>query len=383
MLAPARRVAGHRASTSILRLGRTRPDDEHEPFGVTQFALRASRAANGVSQRHGGVSREMWQALWPDRAVDDVPIGHVTNGVHVPSWVGAPMRAPARPPPRRGLAAARGATRRRSRRSTRSRTRSCGRCAASSAGLLVDYVRDRSQLRPDRARRPARLRRGRGAGVRPGRPDDRLRAAAGDVQAPAPAAARRRSAASRCCAASARSSCCIAGKAHPRDDDGKRLVQDAVRRALAAARRSSASSSSRTTTSASAARLVARLRRVGQRAAAAAGGQRDERHEGGRQRRAAAQRARRLVGRGLRRRQRLGAVGRGRPRPRPPRTPATPTSSTGCSRARSSPSSTSATAPASRRRGCARIKRSMQHAHPRVLGDADARRVRAARLPRG
>jgi starch phosphorylase len=77
---------------AIIRLGRTRPDDEHEPFGVTQFALRASRAANGVSLRHGGVSREMWRELWPERDVEQVPIGHVTNGVHIPSWVGAPMR---------------------------------------------------------------------------------------------------------------------------------------------------------------------------------------------------------------------------------------------------------------------------------------------------
>jgi len=76
----------------VVRLGRTHPDDANEPFGVTQFALRASRGANGVSERHGGVSRGMWQALWPERAVDDVPISHVTNGVHVPSWVGAPMR---------------------------------------------------------------------------------------------------------------------------------------------------------------------------------------------------------------------------------------------------------------------------------------------------
>jgi starch phosphorylase len=50
----------------IVRFGRTHPDDEHEPFGVTQFALRASRAANGVSRRHGEVSRGMWRALWPD-----------------------------------------------------------------------------------------------------------------------------------------------------------------------------------------------------------------------------------------------------------------------------------------------------------------------------
>jgi starch phosphorylase len=76
----------------LIRLGRTHPDDEHEPFGVTQYALRTSRAANGVAKRHGEVAREMWHELWPDRAVDDVPISHVTNGVHIPTWVGGPMR---------------------------------------------------------------------------------------------------------------------------------------------------------------------------------------------------------------------------------------------------------------------------------------------------
>jgi glycogen phosphorylase len=76
----------------IIRLGRTRPGDEDEPFGVTQFALRTSRAANGVSRRHGEVARGMWKELWPERAVPDVPIGHVTNGVHVPTWIGGPMR---------------------------------------------------------------------------------------------------------------------------------------------------------------------------------------------------------------------------------------------------------------------------------------------------
>jgi starch phosphorylase len=76
----------------LIRLGRTHPDDEHEPFGVTQYALRTSRAANAVARRHGEVAREMWHELWPDRDVDDVPITHVTNGVHVPTWVGGPMR---------------------------------------------------------------------------------------------------------------------------------------------------------------------------------------------------------------------------------------------------------------------------------------------------
>ena len=77
---------------AILRLGRTHPDDEHEPFGITQLALRTARATNGVSRRHGEVAREMWVDVWPGSEVADVPIGHVTNGVHVPTWIGAPMR---------------------------------------------------------------------------------------------------------------------------------------------------------------------------------------------------------------------------------------------------------------------------------------------------
>ena len=90
-------VSGFMAEMSIdpgrlVSAGRTRPEDEHEPFGVTQAALRMSRAANAVSRRHGEVAREMWQALWPERPVDEVPIGHVTNGVHVPTWIGTPMR---------------------------------------------------------------------------------------------------------------------------------------------------------------------------------------------------------------------------------------------------------------------------------------------------
>ena len=77
---------------ALVRRGRTHPDDGGEAFGVTQFALRTSRTANGVSARHGEVAREMWQDLWPDRSLGDVPITHVTNGVHIPTWIGGPMR---------------------------------------------------------------------------------------------------------------------------------------------------------------------------------------------------------------------------------------------------------------------------------------------------
>ena len=76
----------------VIRLGRDHPEDGGEPFGVTQFSLRMSRGANGVSRRHGGIAREMWRGLWPERPVEAVPITHVTNGVHLPSWIGPPMR---------------------------------------------------------------------------------------------------------------------------------------------------------------------------------------------------------------------------------------------------------------------------------------------------
>jgi starch phosphorylase len=73
----------------FVALGRTTPVDD--AFGMTPFALRTAAYANGVSELHGEVSREMWQGLWPDRAVDDVPIGSVTNGVHARTWLSAEL----------------------------------------------------------------------------------------------------------------------------------------------------------------------------------------------------------------------------------------------------------------------------------------------------
>jgi starch phosphorylase len=78
---------------SFLHLGRTHPDNPHEPFVMTPLGIKMSRAANGVSRRHGEVARQMWQPLFPERPVDTVPIGHVTNGVHVPTWIAPRMRA--------------------------------------------------------------------------------------------------------------------------------------------------------------------------------------------------------------------------------------------------------------------------------------------------
>ncbi|MDV2991061.1 MAG: Glycogen phosphorylase [Chroococcidiopsis sp. SAG 2025] len=76
----------------FLALGAKRLGDPWEPFGMTVLALRMCRAANGVSELHGRVSRQMWTALYPDRPEDRVPIGHITNGVHAPTWT-APLMA--------------------------------------------------------------------------------------------------------------------------------------------------------------------------------------------------------------------------------------------------------------------------------------------------
>lgn len=75
----------------FVALGRTTPVESG--FGMTPFSLRTSSYANGVSELHGEVSREMWQPLWPERSVDDVPIGSVTNGVHARTWLSPDLDA--------------------------------------------------------------------------------------------------------------------------------------------------------------------------------------------------------------------------------------------------------------------------------------------------
>jgi glycogen phosphorylase len=71
---------------TLMRLGRARPEDTNEPFCMTVLALRSTSQANGVSQLHGSVSRKIWTTLFPKVPVDEIPIGHVTNGIHIPSW---------------------------------------------------------------------------------------------------------------------------------------------------------------------------------------------------------------------------------------------------------------------------------------------------------
>ena len=62
-------------------------DPAEKGFGLTPFALRTSGHANGVSELHGAVAREMWHGLWPERRIDEVPITSITNGVHQRTWL--------------------------------------------------------------------------------------------------------------------------------------------------------------------------------------------------------------------------------------------------------------------------------------------------------
>src|SRR5947199_2632630 len=78
--------------TEVMKLGRVKPDNLQEPFCMTVLALKVSRAANGVSELHGRVSRHMWQSLYPNKTVEQVPIGHITNGIHLLGWMKGPVR---------------------------------------------------------------------------------------------------------------------------------------------------------------------------------------------------------------------------------------------------------------------------------------------------
>ncbi|MGA3351510.1 MAG: alpha-glucan family phosphorylase [Candidatus Sulfotelmatobacter sp.] len=76
---------------SLMGLGREKPSNQQETFCMTVLGLRLSRRANAVSALHGEVSRAMWTGLCPGKPEDEVPIGHITNGVHVPSWLAPQM----------------------------------------------------------------------------------------------------------------------------------------------------------------------------------------------------------------------------------------------------------------------------------------------------
>ncbi len=71
----------------LLALGRENVFNRNEFFSMAVLALRASDGCNGVSKLHGSVSRDMWGAIWPGVPTEEIPIGHVTNGIHARSWL--------------------------------------------------------------------------------------------------------------------------------------------------------------------------------------------------------------------------------------------------------------------------------------------------------
>jgi starch phosphorylase len=76
---------------TFLDLGRKRPGDASEGFCMTVLGLRLTSKTNGVSRLHGKVACKMWREVWPQADLEDVPIGHITNGIHIPSYLSRDM----------------------------------------------------------------------------------------------------------------------------------------------------------------------------------------------------------------------------------------------------------------------------------------------------
>ena len=272
-------------------------------FNMTALAMRTAGAVNGVSQLHGQVTRQMWQPIWPDTPADRLPVRSLTNGVHVPTWMSAEIADAPRTAPRPRLD---GASRRPG--VLRRGAADSGRGAVGGAAVAA---RVPVQFHP-RARTPALDDRGycrtadrrRRHDVRSQHADDRLRAAFHRLQAARADLHGRRSPGRHPQPAGARGAARVRGQgasgrrrrqASPAADLSPRARPeirraDRLRRGLRPARR---------------ALPGAGLRRLDEQPAQAARGQRHERHEGGDQRHAAHVDRRRLVGRGLYRRQRL------------------------------------------------------------------------------
>lgn len=93
------RIAGSKFPTNLgltheqlMELGNEHPGKTGGPFCMTALALNLSRAANGVSELHGEVSREMWKGFYGKTSAEEVPIGSITNGIHLVGWMKGPMR---------------------------------------------------------------------------------------------------------------------------------------------------------------------------------------------------------------------------------------------------------------------------------------------------
>ena len=75
----------------LLALGRENVFNKDEPFSMAVLAIRTADGANGVSKLHGEVSRSMWRSIWPNVPENEIPIDHVTNGVHARTWLNADL----------------------------------------------------------------------------------------------------------------------------------------------------------------------------------------------------------------------------------------------------------------------------------------------------
>lgn len=80
------------AEEEFLGLGRIDPANKLERYGLTPLAIRMCRSTNGVSRKHGEVSRALWQKLWPEKKLEEIPISYITNGVHAPTWISPLLR---------------------------------------------------------------------------------------------------------------------------------------------------------------------------------------------------------------------------------------------------------------------------------------------------
>ena len=79
------------SQNDFLALGRSNPFDQYEPFSMATLAIKLSSKTNAVSLLHGDVSRKLFGSVWRDLPVDEVPITHITNGIHTRSWISEEM----------------------------------------------------------------------------------------------------------------------------------------------------------------------------------------------------------------------------------------------------------------------------------------------------
>ena len=177
-----------------------------DSFNMAYLAMRTSTRINGVSKLHGHVSRAMWQTMWPQHPVDDVPISHVTNGVHVPTWqADAWKELSGGTPDDATLWQQRNASRAMLVDAVRRRTHArCDRLGVSET-TWIENLLDPNVLTIGFARRFATYKRA----TLLLRQVERLRALLGSADRPV--------------------QFLFAGKAHPKDMGGQALIQDIVR----------------------------------------------------------------------------------------------------------------------------------------------------------